>query len=188
MSSRPVASRAQVLYGADMGLRRRFIISALAAAALSACAPPAAAPPNARSSTEGALAIRSLANGATTTLAAAAAQSPAVVLFWRTDCALCMAELAHIRKLEAAAAPARFITIALEPAVRAAATSQRLELNAAQSFAAEGDPAETLAAASQGGQRLPYALALDAQGRVCARHTGLLGVNRIIDWIKTCSV
>lgn len=131
--------------------------------------------------------VRALANGATGTLSAAAQNAPAVVMFWRSDCSLCMTELTHIRALEAAAAPGRFITVALEDPVRAAATSQRLELTPPHSFVAEGDPAQALAAVSQGGQRLPYAIALDAQGRVCARRLGLLGTDRIKSWIKTCS-
>ncbi len=115
---------------------------------------------------------------------------PAIVLFWRSDCAPCLIELAHLAALDEAARPGRLITVALEPAAAAAAKLEDLGLAAGRAYAVAGGEADAeavLAAASEGGRRLPYAIALEGAGGICARHLGLLGTERARDWMRRCS-
>jgi thiol-disulfide isomerase/thioredoxin len=112
---------------------------------------------------------------------------PAIVLFWRSDCAPCLIELSHFAALDEAAGPGRILTVALEPAPAATAKLEELGLDAGRAYAVAGDAEAVLAAASEGGRRLPYAIALDAGGGICARHLGLLGTERAKDWMRRCS-
>ena len=72
----------------------------------------------------------------------------------------------------------------------AAAKLEDLGLAAGRAYAVAGGEADAeavLAAASEGGRRLPYAIALDGAGGICARHLGLLGTERARDWMRRCS-
>ena len=109
----------------------------------------------------------------------AALPRPGVVLFWRSDCAPCRLELADLPALRRAAAP-----LPLQP----------VELKGAAGTPHEGpaglrtdeDPAAVLTRWGGAPPRLPLTAAVDAQGRLCARHTGLIGRDRLKDWARAC--
>lgn len=109
-----------------------------------------------------------------------------VVIFWRSDCAPCLIELHNYSALSEAARGA-LVTVALEPRAGARITLARFGVPEDHAFAAEGDAQTMLEAVSDGGRRLPLSIALDSQGRICARHVGLLGTDRARAWIRQCS-
>jgi hypothetical protein len=123
--------------------------------------------------------------GAPRPLSALSGQSH-IALIWRSDCAPCLIELRSLNALQSAAGKDEVITIALEPADQARAALTRLAIKAHPAFAIAGNAAEFLAAASDGGQRLPLALALDRNGRICRIHVGLLGADRARAWAEQC--
>jgi hypothetical protein len=108
-------------------------------------------------------------------------------MFWRSDCAPCLIELHELGELKRAAGNDALITIALEPRAQAAATFARFGLSTREAFAAQEEAQIALERVSQGGRRLPYAIAVDAHARVCARHVGLLGTLRAHAWMAECS-
>lgn len=169
-------------FGPPFSGKAAFLGAALALTGVAACG---AVPPEMRDAAPG-LALTTLDGSARADLQTFRGQ-PQIVMFWRSDCARCIIELGYVRLLENAATPAALITVALQPAGEARAKAEDLGLHPARSFALAEDPANALARVSQGGRRIPYALALDSQGRVCARHTGMLGAQRIRDWAKQCS-
>ena len=109
-----------------------------------------------------------------------------VALFWRSDCAPCLVELHEFAALNAAA-QGGLVTIALEPAADARRTLVRLGVPLAQAYVADGDVQTVLEAVSDGGRRLPLAVALNADGRICARRIGLLGTEQAQAWVRQCS-
>src|SRR5262249_26962180 len=110
-----------------------------------------------------------------------------VVMFWRSDCAPCLIELNELADLRRATGDGALLTVALEPDTQAAETMRRLGLSLRDAFVAEENAQDVLEAVSHGGRRLPYAIALDRRGHICARHVGLLGTERAHAWITRCS-
>ena len=112
---------------------------------------------------------------------------PAILLFWRSDCAPCRLELSHLADLEAAAKPGRLVTIALEDARAARSTLTKMAPEPQIAWIADGDPAAVLVAFNGAPPRLPLAVALTRAGRSCERHVGLLGTDRVQQWVRECS-
>lgn len=112
---------------------------------------------------------------------------PHVVLLWRSDCAPCLIELQNFAALEAATGAGRLVTIAIEPVGQARQTLHQFNVPPHPAFVAQGDATVFLEAISDGGRRLPLALALDRRGHICARHVGLLGTDLARAWIRQCS-
>jgi hypothetical protein len=109
-----------------------------------------------------------------------------VVMFWRSDCAPCLIELSNFRAFERVT-DNHVLLIAAEPAADARRTLERLGVPLTQAYAATGAPEALLAAVSNGGRRLPYAIALTPQGQMCDRHVGLLGTDQAHAWMQQCS-
>lgn len=166
-----------------MSLRSGFLALTLC---LAACGGPPPNTPGAAREAAPTLALTTLDGAARAGLDTFGGQVQ-VVMFWRSDCARCLIELEHIRSLESAAAPGAVITVALQSGDSAADKAAALGLHPARSFAVAEDPAAALAKFSAGGQKIPFALVLDKDGRVCARHTGLLGAQRVREWTSQCS-
>jgi len=112
---------------------------------------------------------------------------PAILLFWRSDCAPCRLELSHLADLQAAAKPGRLVTIALEDASAARSTLAKMAPEPQIAWIADGDPAAVLVAFNGAPPRLPLAVALTSAGRRCERHVGLLGTDRVQQWVRECS-
>lgn len=112
---------------------------------------------------------------------------PAILVFWRSDCGPCLIELEGLRGLETASRPAHLVTVALQDRASAAAYLGRAGLRPAQAWVATTPAEQVLVDFNGPPPRLPLAVALDAQGRVCQRHVGLLGATRVKQWVSECS-
>lgn len=109
-----------------------------------------------------------------------------IVLFWRSDCAPCLAELSYLSRLQEVSGD-HVATVALEPATSARATLQRLGLSTHHAWAYEGDPMKVLTWASPRTPRLPLAIALKADRGICARRVGPVGTDHVAAWMSQCS-
>jgi thiol-disulfide isomerase/thioredoxin len=111
---------------------------------------------------------------------------PAVLLFWRSDCAPCLIELRGLSGLQAAAAPAPVVTVALEAPASATQGLRKMGVAPDRAWLSRTEASLTLLAFGPAPARLPLAVALDSRGAVCAQHVGLLGTDRVRQWMKQC--
>jgi len=112
---------------------------------------------------------------------------PAVLVVWRGDCGPCLIELLHIGDLQAAAAPAPLVMLAVDEPARIRQALQRYKARPREIWVADAPTRDVLVALNGEPPRLPLALALDRKGGICARHLGLLGTDRVKDWVRRCS-
>lgn len=112
---------------------------------------------------------------------------PTVLVFWRADCGPCLVELQGLARLEAAAAPLRLATVALDAPATASGKLKSLGLAPRLAWRLIDDPATTLTALGGPPPRLPLTVAFNARGEVCGRRVGLLGVNLVKSWAVSCS-
>ncbi|MGC1301638.1 MAG: TlpA disulfide reductase family protein [Caulobacteraceae bacterium] len=112
--------------------------------------------------------------------------APTVMLFWRADCAPCRLELGHLGSYRAAASPMKLELVGLQSAGELRAGLRSAGLDSDSSLRTSDPPDRVLSA--WGGQppRLPLAVALDGTGRICARHSGLIGTEQLQAWARTC--
>ncbi|MDB5417151.1 MAG: thioredoxin-family protein [Phenylobacterium sp.] len=111
----------------------------------------------------------------------------AILVVWRGDCGPCLIELLNIRDLEAAAGPAPLVMLALDEPGKIRLALQRYKARPRRIWVADAPAREVLVALNGEPPRLPLALALDRKGGICARHLGLLGTDRVKDWVRRCS-
>lgn len=118
---------------------------------------------------------------------ASLAGRPVVVVLWRSDCGPCLVELQGLAGLQAAAAPARLVTLSLDDTA-AAARRALAKLGVAPQFAWRAlEPGGKVLTDFNGPPpRLPLAVALDRKGAICARRLGLLGTERAQAWARQC--
>lgn len=114
-------------------------------------------------------------------------EGPAIVVLWRSDCAPCVVELAGIGELERAARPAPVIAAALEDDVTARDFLERRDIVPRHAWRVVGEPAKVLTDVGGPPPRLPLAFAVRRDGSLCRRHSGLLGTDRVREWVKQCS-
>ncbi len=111
---------------------------------------------------------------------------PTILAFWRADCGPCLTELRNARSYALAARPGRILFVGLQdaPALRLAAE----KAGAPPELLARDDQAAKAVLTTYGGSppRLPLAVAFDGSGKLCGRHTGLLGTDQIKLWIGAC--
>jgi Redoxin len=124
---------------------------------------------------------------ATPMAAAALKGRPRVLVLWRADCGPCLLELGNLKALEAAARPRDLVLVALDSPDVARAKLKALKVQPRRLWYALDDNAKVLVALGGAPPRLPLAVAVDAQGRVCARRTGLLGTDIVRQWVLQCS-
>ena len=110
-----------------------------------------------------------------------------VIMFWRADCGPCRLELSDLKALRSAAAPLRVRLVGLQSAAALREGLRASGLPAEESLVASGDPAQVLTAWGGAPPRLPLAVAVDAHGNVCGRHTGLVGSDRMAMWSRSCT-
>src|SRR5437899_8625089 len=111
---------------------------------------------------------------------------PAVLVFWRSDCAPCLIELRGLAGLQAAAAPAPLVTVALEGAASAAQALRKIDASPELAWLSRTDARQTLLAFGPAPARLPLSVVLDSRGAGRAQHVGLLGTDRVRQWVKQC--
>ncbi len=111
---------------------------------------------------------------------------PVVLMFWRADCAPCRLELGDLEAMRRAAAPVRLQLVGLQPAAELRVGLRAANLADDASDVAVQDAAGVLTSWGGAPPRLPLAVAVDAEGAVCARHTGLIGRDRLAAWAKAC--
>jgi hypothetical protein len=111
-----------------------------------------------------------------------------IVAFWRGDCAPCVLELRNARAYHAAASPARLLFVGLQEASALESAASKAKAPAELVARALGDPAQILTLYGDAPPRLPLAVAFTPSGAVCARHSGLLGVDQVRIWARTCGV
>jgi thiol-disulfide isomerase/thioredoxin len=110
-----------------------------------------------------------------------------VLVLWRADCGPCLLELENLKALEAAAGPADLVLVALDSPDVAQDKLRALGVKPRRLWYALDDNARVLTAMGGPPPRLPLAVALDRQGRICARRTGLLGTDIVKQWVSRCS-
>jgi hypothetical protein len=159
-----------------MSLRVR-LVAALAAASVVAGAPVHAAPPTLASLALESLDAKPLVRPGS---------NPTIVAFWRADCAPCLLELREAARYAAAAGSARFFFVGLQDTASLDAARRRAGAPKDAIARAVGDPAAILVAFNGPPPRLPLAVAFTADGRICGRHEGLLGTDRVRSWTLSC--
>lgn len=112
---------------------------------------------------------------------------PAILVVWRGDCGPCLIELLHIRDLQAAAVRTPLVMLAVDEPARIRQALQRYKAQPREIWVADGPARDVLVALNGEPPRLPLAIALDRKGGVCAHHLGLLGTDRVKDWVRRCS-
>ncbi len=104
-----------------------------------------------------------------------------IVSLWRSDCAPCLHELALLPGLARAHPDVRFKIISLKGHI----TSDQWPPNLTTQYNADD---ETLFARYGDSRRaLPFSVALNAQGGVCAQHEGILAEDTVNEWMNTCA-
>lgn len=112
---------------------------------------------------------------------------PALIVFWRSDCAPCVEGLVHKPLLQSAAGKLRTLWVALEPAGKAQQALARFSIAPSDVYATTDDPARLLLTYGGAPPRLPLAVLLDGRGRVIDRRHGLLGLDTVRMWARRCS-
>lgn len=112
---------------------------------------------------------------------------PTILVLWRSDCGPCLVELGHLRELEAAAGPARLALVSLDTPKVARAKLKAMGLAPRYAWLLRDDPASTLARLGGGPPRLPLSAAYDTSGRPCGLRIGLLGLDQVRGWARSCS-
>ena len=112
---------------------------------------------------------------------------PSVLILFRSDCGPCLLELRNIKEIKAAAGGAHLVLLAVEDMDGARRFLLRSQLPYSDLWAAGATPSEVLVKLNGAPPRLPLAVALDRAGAICARHLGLLGTDRVRDWVRRCS-
>ena len=112
---------------------------------------------------------------------------PAVLAFWRSDCAPCLIELGEMALLKRAAGSLRLFWVALEPALTTRQTLSRRAFPAIDIYTTDTDAAQALVAFGGAPPRLPLAVLIDGRGRVLDGRRGLLGADIIRSWARQCS-
>lgn len=113
-------------------------------------------------------------------------EGKAVALFWRSDCAPCMRELAALPELAASAPGMRFLVVSLESTAQAQHFVPHVLPDNVTVLAAGGDARKVLAAFGNRKPVLPFSVALHDDGSVCESRYGLTGSERVKKWMASC--
>lgn len=112
-------------------------------------------------------------------------QYPALVIFYSKDCAPCHVEIDMLPELKKAIGNNHIAVVSLTSPDKILA--EEINGMGIQIIdASDQDTSALLSAFNDQHLALPFSMALDGKGTVCARRTGLLGLNIIKDWRKQC--
>ena len=109
-------------------------------------------------------------------------QTPALVLFYRADCAPCQIEIKMLPRIKNAAGNWPVTIISLS------APDEKLsgkDVNVID--ASDMDGKEILSYFNDDNAALPFSFALDGKRSICGKRTGMLGLETIKKWKATCS-
>lgn len=112
---------------------------------------------------------------------------PVLIAFWRSDCAPCLKELEILPDIAKQNPDLSIILISLQDAEHTR-THLKTMPNNVRVLIAQGDGKQILS--SFGNERvlaLPYSAMLGVDGKVCAKHYGILAPGKIKEWQKQCS-
>lgn len=105
---------------------------------------------------------------------------PALVIFFRDDCAPCKAEMKLLEKFRAAAKGWNVTVLDITP------DKKKHDVQAGAIAAADGGEALLKHMQNSAMPALPFSAALHADGSVCAQHLGVLGLETISQWREQC--
>jgi thiol-disulfide isomerase/thioredoxin len=116
----------------------------------------------------------------------ASAQVPpgSILLFWASWCAPCRAEVINIANLQRAAGDMRVIIVPVEP--RSSWRGLLRSLRPDQLLVPRGGGLALMQRLAGPQAALPVAIAIDANGRVCASQRRGLTVERASEWQRLC--
>jgi hypothetical protein len=109
-----------------------------------------------------------------------------IVLLWRSDCAPCLVELSRIAAFKEAAGSTRIATLALEPEAQARISAQRFSIPVENGFVTTRSMRQVLTSIRAGLLFMPTSVMISANGRICDSHIGILGTDKIAEWISRC--
>ncbi len=116
--------------------------------------------------------------------------SPVLLMFWRADCAPCQKELALLPQITSSHPDLHVAVISLQGAQPLAKYIHEHSIKILSDnivlLASTSDEVQLLKAFGAKQAYLPYSASLHADGSVCDNHTGILGLNLIDTWAKTC--
>lgn len=110
---------------------------------------------------------------------------PLLVNFWSVDCPPCLAELPHLQAFAEAQPQWRVLLITADAPREASALLERLGIRLPALRGGAGMAALMRKAGNRRGL-LPFSLALDQTGHICARHLGQLTAERLADMQQAC--
>ena len=120
-------------------------------------------------------------------LAGLAIPKPSIVMFWAAWCAPCRAEISAWPELQRAAGSLPIHIVTLDtPIERSHALLKALPVERVHH--GQSSSLSMLAAWSDRASGLPFAVALDAQGRICASQNGGLTVVRVAAMRRSCAI
>jgi len=109
-----------------------------------------------------------------------------IVILFRSDCAPCRHELNILPGIAAHYPKLAMTLLVLRDDGLLARKSEALHLSNLRIRDVEGTERETMARYGDDRRALPFSAALDAEGRICDRHYGLLGLDTVGKWREAC--
>lgn len=110
----------------------------------------------------------------------------AIVILFRSDCAPCRHELDILPGIAAHYPDVAMTLLVLHDDGLSALKSEAFHLSNLRVQNAEGAEIQTMARYGDERRGLPFSAAIDAKGRICGRHYGLLGLDTVGQWREAC--
>jgi thiol-disulfide isomerase/thioredoxin len=109
-----------------------------------------------------------------------------IVILFRSDCAPCRHELDILPGIAAHYPDVTMTLLVLRDDGLLARKGEAFHPSNLRIHNAEGADIQTMARYGNERHALPFSAALDAKGRICGRHYGLLGLDTIGQWREAC--
>lgn len=108
-----------------------------------------------------------------------------LVAFWRSDCAPCLHEMAILPAIVRENPTLPMVLVSLQDRDHTRESLQNMAFNM-QVLVAQNNGGDVMRAFGNSKASLPFSVMLRADGSVCATHEGILGTQRINEWVKRC--
>ena len=112
---------------------------------------------------------------------------PLLVIFWRSDCAPCLQELAVLPEIAEAYSDLAMVLIALDDVAHTQAHLPTLPAHVPMLVAHEDARTLLTRFGNDRTLALPYSVMLNAKGAICAQHYGILSPHTLNKWRTTCA-